>query len=275
MKRIGFVGAGQMATALAGGIAANHADVGFSIFDPSDAAAESFSNAVGTDRVTRLESNAEVFADSDIVFLAVKPQYFPLAVVASEIGPVVDGRESGPIVVSVMAGVTIEKIQEHTLVKSIARVMPNTPCLVGEGAMAVAFSETVDNENRDAICGFLASTGIVLRVEEGKLDAVTGLSGSGPAFVFEFIDAMSSGGVKCGLTREVSMKLAIQTVLGAAKLAAETGEHPVVLRDRVTSPGGTTIAGLKAMSENGLEGAVIAAVEAAKVRSEELGQSNG
>ncbi len=274
MKRIGFVGAGQMATALAGGIAANHDDVCFLISDPSDTAADAFGNAVGTDRVSRLNANAELFAQADVVFLAVKPQYFSQAVVAGEIAPVVSSRETSPVVVSVMAGVPMDKIEERTSVKTIARVMPNTPCLVGEGAMAVAFSDSVGQESRDAICGFLESTGVVLNVDEGKLDAVTGLSGSGPAFVFEFIDALSSGGVKCGLTREVSMKLAIQTVLGAAKLAAETGEHPVVLRDRVTSPGGTTIAGLKAMSDRGLEGAVMAAVEAAKLRSEELGRSS-
>lgn len=273
MKRIGFVGAGQMAKALAGGISANHVDLEFFICDPSDEAARSFVDSIDTGPVQRVASNAEVFANSDVVFLAVKPQYFSDAVVKSEVAPVVESREQPPIVVSVMAGVPIRLIRHHTSLNAIARVMPNTPCLVGEGAMAVAFSDEVDDESRDAICGFLESTGIVLKVDEEKLDAVTGLSGSGPAFVFEFIDALASGGVRCGLSRDVAMKLAIRTVAGAATLAEVTGEHPVVLRDRVTSPGGTTIAGLKAMSECGLEGAVIAAVEAATLRSRELGQS--
>lgn len=274
MKRIGFVGAGQMAKALVGGISANCVDLEFFICDPSDEAAKSFEAAVDKGQVHRVATNAEVFAKADIVFLAVKPQYFAQAVVSSEVGPVVSDRKDGPVVVSVMAGVSIKAIRERTSLNAIARVMPNTPCLVGEGAMAVAFADHVDEPSRDTICEYLESTGIVIKVDEEKLDAVTGLSGSGPAFVFEFIDAMASGGVRCGLSRDVAMKLAIRTVAGAAALAEVTGEHPVVLRDRVTSPGGTTIAGLKAMSECGLEGAVIAAVEAATLRAKELGQPN-
>lgn len=274
MKRIGFVGAGQMAKALAGGISANHVDLEFYTCDPSDDAAALFVDAIAKGPVQRAASNAEVFAKADVVFLAVKPQYFSDAVVPAEVQPVVADRVHGPVVVSVMAGVPIKAIQERTSVSAVARVMPNTPCLVGEGALAVAFSDDVDSESRVAICGFLESTGIVLEVAEDKLDAVTGLSGSGPAFVFEFIDALASGGVRCGLSRDEAMKLAIRTVAGAALLAEATGEHPVVLRDRVTSPGGTTIAGLKALSECGLEGAVIAAVEAATLRAKELGGSN-
>ena len=135
----------------------------------------------------------------------------------------------------------------------------------------MACSESVSPSQQEQISTFLSTTGLVLPVAENLLDAVTGLSGSGPAYIFELIDALALGGVRCGLPRASAEQLALQTIFGAAKLAIESGEHASVLRDRVTSPGGTTIAGLKTLYDNGFQKSVIAAVEAATNRSKELG----
>ena len=271
MTKIGFVGAGQMAQALAGGISSNNRDVSFVIADPSQSAIEAFRQRVAGSSLDVADSNAEVFATADIVFLAVKPQYFEAAIKCDEIEPAIADREQPPLVVSVMAGITIGLIANRTSINSVIRVMPNTPCLVGAGACGMSCSENVSDSQRDQVIAFLETTGIVVPVAENLLDAVTGLSGSGPAYIFEMIDALALGGVRSGLPRNVADKLAAQTVFGAAKLALESGEHPSVLRDRVTSPGGTTIAGLKALYDNGFQPATISAVEAATNRSKELG----
>ena len=269
--RIGFVGAGQMAQALAGGIAAGDSSVSFVVADPSAEAIESFRVRTAGATVDVANANADVFAASDTVFLAVKPQYFTAALDTDAIQNAISGRENPPLIVSVMAGIVTAKIQMRTSIDTVIRVMPNTPCLVGAGACGMACSDAVTDQQKQAVANYLATTGIVVPVAEGLLDAVTGLSGSGPAYVFELIDALALGGVKSGLPRDVADKLAAQTVFGAAKLAIESGEHPSVLRDRVTSPGGTTIAGLKALLDNGYQKAVISAVEAATHRSKELG----
>ncbi|QEG21939.1 pyrroline-5-carboxylate reductase [Mariniblastus fucicola] len=271
MISIGFVGAGQMAQALAGGIAASDADVAFIVADPSSDAIEAFSAKTNSRSVEKADSNADVFASADIVFLAVKPQYFVAATETESIKSAIAGRENPPLVVSIMAGVDIKSIQSRTAIETVIRVMPNTPCLVGAGACGMSCSDQVAEADRDRIKAFMETTGIVIPVAENLLDAVTGLSGSGPAYIFELIDALALGGVKCGLPRNVSDQLAAQTVFGAAKLAIESGDHPSVLRDRVTSPGGTTIAGLKALFDNGFQQSIISAVEAATERSKELG----
>lgn len=271
LQLIGFVGAGQMAQALAGGIAASDPGVSFLVADPSQAAIDSFDQRTGDSKVDAVAENSEVFARADAVFLAVKPQYFVAALDTDAIKAAIADRSQPPLVVSVMAGIDMAHIQHRTTIDTVIRVMPNTPCLVGAGACGMASSEEVSAEHQQAVSDFLATTGIVVPVAEELLDAVTGLSGSGPAYVFELIDALALGGVKSGLPRDVADKLAKQTVFGSAKLAIESGEHPSVLRDRVTSPGGTTIAGLKALFDNGYQQAIIAAVEAATERSKELG----
>lgn len=273
MKKLGFVGAGKMAQALAGGIVSQNPDVEVVVYDPVEQAIENFTRRLSPASVKPMASNREVFEFSDAVFLAVKPQSFQSAIESAEIEKALSSRANMPVVVSVMAGVTIDLIEKQTGVNQIARVMPNTPCLVGAGAMAVAFSDAVDEASREAVRQFLQTTGLVKDVSEEKLDAVTGLSGSGPAYVFEFTNALAAGGVRAGLTEEMAMELAVQTVLGAAKLIVESGEHPLTLKDRVTSPGGTTLEGLKALSEAGFEAGVIAAVESATRRSKELGKT--
>ena len=177
------------------------------------------------------------------------------------------------ILISIAAGVRISLFRKHLKTSLIARVMPNTPAIVGEGASAVYFDGNFTDQQKDIVLKIFKTCGIaeVVKIED-LLDAVTGLSGSGPAYVYTFINALTDGGVKEGLTRETSKRLAIQTVLGAAKLAQnEMGTHLLELRDRVTSPGGTTAAGNHALEEGGFNASVVNAVSAASNRSRILG----
>jgi pyrroline-5-carboxylate reductase len=211
-------------------------------------------------------SNQFVVEHSDVIVLSVKPQ--AMSNVLTELGPLIG---AGPLIVSIAAGVTIE-----TLVaalgddRRVIRVMPNTPALLGAGVSAYSLGPGVSESDESEVRAFLESVGRAVRVPESMLDAVTGLSGSGPAFVYLIVEALSDGGVRMGLPRDVATLLAAQTVAGAARMVLETGLHPGVLKDQVTSPGGTTIAGLHALERAGIRGALIDAVEAATVRSAEL-----
>ena len=198
--------------------------------------------------------------------IAVKPQYL-----ASALAPF-KGKFADKLILSIAAGVTIETLSGLTGSCKIIRIMPNTPALVGKGAAAYAGSEAVSAEDLEFASGIFNAAGIGVQVPEKLLDAVTGLSGSGPAYVFEFIQALADGGVAEGLPRDTALRLAAQTVLGAAAMVLETGTHPAVLKDQVTSPGGTTSRGLEKLAEKGFSGTVIQAVRAASARSAELGK---
>jgi len=201
--------------------------------------------------------------------LAVKPQHMPA--VLKEIAKGVEGRH---LFVSVAAGVPLSAMASALGQNTrIIRVMPNTPCLVGAGATAFARGAKATEEDAALVERLFSTIGIAMEVTEPLLDAVTGLSGSGPAYVFQVIEAMSDGGVRSGLPRNVATRLAAQTVLGAAKMVLDTGEHPAALKDGVASPGGTTIAGLHELERGALRGALINAVEAATKRSQELGRA--
>lgn len=252
-----------MAQALAGGIQKDFPNLAFAVSDPSGEALTAFEQAVSGRSCTRY-SNEEIFEQSDFVVLAVKPQH---AAVALE---TIDGSSNEPLVISIMAGVTISRIQELTRAKRVVRVMPNTPCLVGEGASGITAGDNVDDKDLKHVSELLQSVGKVVEVAEEHIDAVTGVSGSGPAYVFRFIESLIEGGVAEGLSSEVAKTLAVQTVLGAAKLVIETGEDPAVLRARVTSPGGTTLAALNSLEADGFDRAIVSAVSAAVVRSKEL-----
>lgn len=215
------------------------------------------------------DRNADAVAWGRVVVLSVEPQ--ALDEVLDEIRPSVRNE---CLVISVAAGYPIAKIAARLSPGSrVVRVMPNTPSSVLEGVSAVSFGAGVSEEEERIARTIFESVGKVVVVEERLMDAVTGLSGSGPAYVFLIIEALADGGVKAGLPRQVAEMLAAQTVLGAARMLIESGEHPARLKDRVASPGGTTIAGLHALEEGGLRATLIAAVEAAAKRSAELGSA--
>jgi len=264
--KIGMIGAGQMATALAEGFVKAGLVTAENLLaaDPFEAARGRFAQATGG-RTTA--DNAQVVSQSDVVFLAVKPQQ--IGTVATEL----EGQ-IGPekLLVSIAAGIRLGKLADAFGAETrLVRVMPNTPCLVGRGACGFCLAANATADDGELVQRLLDAVGITFQVEEKLLDAVTGLSGSGPAFVYTVIEALSDGGVRAGLPRNIATALAAATVRGAAEMVVSTGEHTGVLRDRVTSPGGTTIAGIQAMESAGLRSALMAAVEAATRRSIELG----
>lgn len=265
--KIGFIGTGKMATALAKGVI----DAGFVRagnvvgFDVLPQAEKDFSSATGAGVV---ESLASLASASEVIFIAVKPHH--VAGVLKELLPVVAEQH---LVVSIAAGVTLAAFEAGLgSERRVVRVMPNTPCLVGATAAGFALGSAATADDADLVESMLQTVGLAMKVEERLLDAVTGLSGSGPAYVYQIIEALSDGGVRVGLPRNVATSLAAQTVFGAAKMVLETGEHPGALKDAVTSPGGTTIAGLHALENGGLRGTLMNAVEAATEKSKELGQ---
>ncbi|MDX1946353.1 MAG: pyrroline-5-carboxylate reductase [Pirellulaceae bacterium] len=266
-ETIGFIGAGQMARALAKGFVSAGLTRGEKILaaDPVPAAIEQFAAEIPSAK--GLRNNLEIAERADVIFLAVKPQSMGgvYGELAGKLGP-------GKLMVSIAAGITLAKLGEGLKTERIVRVMPNTPALVGQGASAYALGPGATDADGKLVGQLLGAVGTALAVEERLLDAVTGLSGSGPAFVYVMIEALADGGVRVGLPRDIAAQLAAQTVLGAAQMVLTTGEHPAALKDKVASPGGTTIAGLAALEDRGLRGALIAAVEAAARRSQELGK---
>jgi pyrroline-5-carboxylate reductase len=267
--RVGFLGAGRMATALARGwlAAALVGPERCQASDPLPQARQAFTQETGC---SAGPDNRAVVAGSDLVVLAVKPQALPPLL--AEVRGAVEGR--GPLVVSVVAGVTLRQLAEGLEPGCrLVRVMPNTPCLVGASASGYTPGERATAEDVALVDRLLNAVGVAFRLPEGLLDAVTGLSGSGPAFVYVMIEALADGGVRVGLPRDVALALAAQTVLGSARMVLQTGQHPGVLKDMVASPGGTTIAGLHALERAGLRGALMDAVEAAARRATELGRA--
>jgi pyrroline-5-carboxylate reductase len=266
---LGFLGAGQMATALARG----WLSAGLTTPDrlqASDPAPQARQNFTGETQARAGANNSEVVAVSELLILAVKPQSMPGLL--AEIKPHVTSRH---LVVSIAAGVTLNQLADGLGSKTrIVRVMPNTPCLVGASASAYSAGESATDDDLKLVHRLLNAVGRAYRLPEHLLDAVTGLSGSGPAYVYVMIEALSDGGVLVGLPRDVATALAAQTVLGAARMVLETEQHPSVLKDKVTSPGGTTIAGLHALERGGARAAIIDAVEAATRRAGELRMEN-
>ena len=261
---MGLIGAGRMATALAAGLCRQ-------LLRPeqivaSDASAVALRTFTETTAARTVDSNREVVEESDIVFLAVKPQQ--IAEVAAEIKGQVGPEQ---LVISIAAGIGLKQLQHDLGATSrVVRVMPNTACLVGQGAAAFALGETATASDAQRVNALLSTVGIAVHVPEKQMDAVTGLSGSGPAFVYQVIEALSDGGVLVGLPRQTATTLAAQTVMGAARMVLDTGEHPGALKDAVASPGGTTIAGLHALERGGLRAALMDAVESATRRASEL-----
>jgi len=212
-------------------------------------------------------SNANAAARADVVLIAVKPQV--VGSVLDEIAPALRG---GTVVVSVAAGLPLSFYERRLPTGTpVVRVMPNTPAVVGKGASAIAPGSAASEGHLVLVEKILSTTGLVVRVAEKDLDAVTAISGSGPAYAFYLIDAMAEAGVLLGLPRDLATRLAVATVEGSAALAAQSGDHPVVLRERVSSPGGTTVAAVRELDAHGVRAGVVAAAQAAADRSRELG----
>jgi len=266
MSVISCIGSGNMGSALMS--AAKGAEIYI-----TDADLEKAKSAAASLGAKVLSSNIEAVEKGDIIFLAVKPQALQqvLAEIAAAAGKKL-ASSGAPVFVSMAAGWSIAKIQGILGAKMpVARIMPNTPALIGKGVTALSASPEVSANSVSEIEKILGGAGIIDKVDERFMDAVTGLSGSGPAFVYLFIEALSDGGVRAGLPRDKALRYAAQTVLGAAAMVQETGKHPGELKDMVTSPGGTTIAGIAALEEGAFRSTVIKAVEAAWKRSIELG----
>jgi len=267
--KIGFIGAGMMAEALLKGmlrekVAANE-DIIVSDVIPERLVSlqETYGIAVGRD-------NRETAAAAGTVFLSVKPQV--MEKVLLEISPVITPDK---LVVSIAAGITTEYLESYLRKNArVVRLMPNTPCLVEEGITALCLGQNAGEAEVEEVKLLIGPMGKIIWTEEKLMDAVTGLSGSGPAFVFLLIEAMADGGVLAGFSRDTAVLLAAQTCLGAAKMVLELDEHPGRLRDMVTSPGGTAIAGIHALEESGVRAALMNAVMTATRRSQELGTKN-
>lgn len=264
---IGFIGGGNMGEALIRGLLAGglFPAKSITVYDVSASRTEYLAKEHG---VVVSGSIAQLAASNAIIVLAVKPQTMPA---------VLQGLRShvshGPLVISIAAGIPLAVI-EGVLPEgsSVVRVMPNTPALVLQGASALSRGKNVSAEQMEMSLALFRAVGKAVEAEEKWMDTITGLSGSGPAFVLLVIEALIDSGVFMGLPRHLSRELAVQTVLGSAMMLDRTGKHPAELKDMITSPGGTTIHGLKALEARSVRGAFMEAVEAASRRSEELGK---
>ena len=266
-KKVGFLGAGNMGEAMIKGLLQAGLVPAASIA-ATDARPERLAQITKHYGIRAATSNSALVAESDVVILAVKPQI--MAAVLKEIAPSVDG---GRLLISIAAGLATRTLRAQLgKMARLIRVMPNTPALVLEGVTAIARAEGLEAGDMETAQELFGAVGRVVVLDEDALDAVTGLSGSGPAYVAIVIESLADGGVKMGLDRATAMTLAAQTVLGSAKLILDTGTHPGQLKDMVSSPGGTTIAGIAALEEGGVRRTFISAVERATLRSRELGK---
>jgi pyrroline-5-carboxylate reductase len=268
-KVIGFIGAGMMGEAVARGLLkAGVPKARIHASDPEPARRELFRKQLG---IAITADNRAVAEGADIIILAVKP-----FVVPDVLGEIAHGVNLDKLLISIAAGVTTDSIERKLGAKvPVVRAMPNTPCLLGEGATGITAGQYADFSHLELASQIFKAVGLVAVLPEDKIDAVTGLSGSGPAFVYMFIEALADGGVRMGLPRAIAIQFAAQTVAGAARMVLDSGAHPGELRDRVTTPGGTTIAGIASLERSGFRAAAIEAVTAATERSIELGKLKG
>lgn len=265
MYRLALIGCGKMGQALLRGITSSGIVSGRDILvcDVARAPIEALLGELGC---AFTSSANDVASQAEAVLVAVKPK--DIQALFMDLPP---GLMGNKLVMSVAAGVTLHQLANYLPRGSrIVRIMPNTPALIGKGVTAYAAEDDTTAADHAFIEALFGSAGAVHKVEEGLMDAVTGLSGSGPAYVFAAIEAMADGGVRCGLPRALAQDLAARTMAGAAEMVLATGQHPAQLKDAVASPGGTTIAGLAALEANGFRSALIEAVTAATKRSQEL-----
>ena len=262
-SRIAVIGAGNMGAALIRGLVKTVEATSVTAVDIDTALLDSLKNEVGVATTT---DALEAVKSTDIVVIAIKPQHL------SHVAGLKEAMTVDHLVVSIAAGVSTETLESTFGEIPVVRTMPNILAQIGVGVAGVCGGRFATDEHLATASAVLQAVGETVVVDEKQMDAVTGLSGSGPAYVFAMIDALADGGVKCGLPKAIAMKLATQTVLGAARMVDESGDHPMSLKDKVTSPGGTTIAGLKALEDSGFRAALMNAVEAATERSQELGK---
>ncbi len=263
--KIGFIGGGQIASALAGGFCSSGEVAGehLLVFDRIPESSKGFSSRFGA---AVCKEAVELVSGSDVIFLCVKPND-----AASVFSADLQKTLKGKLLVSVAAGLTLDFLAEHAGSEcKICRAMPNTGAEIRQSATAICFTENVPAADRGLLNRLFASVGMVFDLPEKQFDAVVGVSGSGPAYACVLIEAMSDGGVKAGLPREIATRLAAMAVQGAAGLVLETGKHPAELREKISSPAGTTIAALQVMEQGGVRFHVSRAVEAAAARSKEL-----
>ena len=263
-KKIGFIGAGNMAKAMMGGIIGSGMVTAENII-ASDGYAPSLEAAKKQYGIQTTLDNKEVVAFSDIIFLAVKPNVYGnvMEEIKADLGE--------KIIVTIAPGKTLDYMAKGLGVRAkVLRTMPNTPAMVGEGATAICPNENITAEELFDLRALISTFGMVEQVGEYLFDDVTAISGSSPAYVFMFIEAMADGAVKHGMARAQAYQMAAQAVLGSAKMVLETGKHPAELKDMVCSPGGTTIDAVAVLEENGFRSAVIKAVEAAPLKSAKL-----
>jgi pyrroline-5-carboxylate reductase len=266
-RQIGFIGAGNMGEAMIKGLLQSGASRPENVV-VSDARPDRLNFIQELFDVSVSQQNSDVIDQADLVVLAVKPQIMETVLVELS-----DHLDMSKLIISIAAGISLATIESH-LKKDLRliRAMPNIAALVLESATAICPGKHASDEDLKLAKAVFDSIGKTVVIEEGLMDAITGLSGSGPAYLFLIIDALADAGVKVGLSRDNALTLSAQTVLGAAKLLIETGEHPGRLKDMVTSPGGTAIAGLHTLEEGGLRTTLINAVEMATRRSRELGK---
>lgn len=274
--RVGFVGYGNMADAMGSGFVAAGI-VAFSDLTMCNKSnverRESFAARGGN----VVENAVAVTQSCDVIFLAVKPPYIKSVLEEIHAGCAASELESKTFV-SVAAGVTLGTMESvwkdrGEVPPAIVRVMPNTPCLVGAAASGLCVGSACSEEDRNKALALMSSVGVCKVILESQMSALTGVSGSGPAYVFVLIEGLADGGVRAGLPRDVSLQLAAQTFYGAAKMVLETGEHPGVLKDRVCSPGGTTIAAVHELEKAGVRQAMMNAAVAAANRGDELAKA--
>ncbi|MCD4800194.1 MAG: pyrroline-5-carboxylate reductase [Methanococcoides sp.] len=263
-KRIGFIGTGKMGESLIRGILAAHNEITLNASDVYKPALERLNSELGINVST---DNTETIGDSDVVVLAVKPQ-----IIKSVLAAIKDSITADKLVISIAAGVPVAAIEDELNEGTrVVRVMPNIAATVAEAASAVCAGTNATDEDMEIALEMFQSIGSAITIPEKLMDAVTGLSGSGPAYIFPVIEALADGAVYEGLDRANAITLAAQTVLGAAKMVLETGMHPGELKDMVTSPAGTTIRAIRTLEESGIRAAFMNAVIESSTRSKELG----
>lgn len=264
--KLGFIGAGKMAESIAKGVV--HSGLMPASRISTAPRSSSRQDAFESFGVKIFETNQRVVEDSDVVVFSVKPQVVQDVVL--ELRPLLTKKK---LLVSVVAGVKLKHLQEWAGHSRFIRVMPNTPAAVGKAASVMSLGKSATEEDGGLIANLFGAIGKIWRADEKYFDAVTGLSGSGPAYIYIAIEALADGGVAAGLPRELAWNLASQTVLGAADMAISTGKHPGQLKDDVASPGGTTIAGIYELEKGGFRGILMNAVVAAAKRSLDLSES--